>query len=137
VAVGNDEQWRRLCAAIGRPEWAAREGWAANPGRVLHRAAVVAALAGRFRERPRAEWLERLREARVPAGPVRDMAEVMADPALRARDLLRRAALPGPAAVPVDLLALPWRVDGARPPLGLPPPRLGEHTAGFLERFGG
>ena len=88
VAVGNDEQWRRLCAAIGRPEWAAREGWAANPGRVLHRAAVVAALAGRFRERPRAEWLERLREARVPAGPVRDMAEVMADLVLEGVDAI-------------------------------------------------
>jgi crotonobetainyl-CoA:carnitine CoA-transferase CaiB-like acyl-CoA transferase len=36
----------------------------------------------------------------------------------------------------VDLLGLPWRADGVRPPLRLPPPRLGEHTAAFLARFG-
>jgi formyl-CoA transferase/CoA:oxalate CoA-transferase len=131
VAVGNDAQWLRLCEALEAPELAARAEWRANPGRVLHRAEVVAALAARLRGRTRAAWLDRLRTARVPAGPVRDLAEVVADPALAASDLVRRAAGTG-----VDLLGLPWRADGVRPPLRLPPPRLGEHTAAFLARFG-
>jgi hypothetical protein len=33
------------------------------------------------------------------------------------------------------LMALPWRIEGYRPPLRLPPPALGEHTAEFRERF--
>jgi crotonobetainyl-CoA:carnitine CoA-transferase CaiB-like acyl-CoA transferase len=41
----------------------------------------------------------------------------------------------GPAGGP-PLLALPWLSDGARAPVRLAPPRLGEHTAEFLERFG-
>src|SRR5437867_6932027 len=42
VAVGNDAQWRRLCAELGPPDLAARAAWAGNPDRVLHRAEVVA-----------------------------------------------------------------------------------------------
>lgn len=139
VAVGNDGQWQRLCAALGPPELAARESWAKNPGRVLHRAEVVADLAQRFRARPRAEWLERLRLARVPAGPVREVHEVLADPALEARGMVQRAAsaqAEGADAGP-RLLALPWLSDGARAPVRLAPPRLGAHTAEFMERFGG
>lgn len=134
VAVGNDGQWRRLCDVVGEapPGGAA---WAHNPGRVLARAEVVAWLAPRFAAAPRDLWLERLRAARVPAGAVRDVAEAVADPALDARGLVRDATLGD--GTPARLFALPWRADGARPALRFPPPRLGEHTAAFLERFGG
>ncbi len=138
VAVGNDAQWQRLCAALGPPDLAARAAWAGNPGRVLHRVEVVAELSRRLAGRGRAEWLERLRLARVPAGPVREVHEVLADPALATRGMVHRAT-PARAGVPATsapLLALPWLSDGARAPLRLPPPRLGEHTAEFFERFG-
>lgn len=132
VAVGNDGQWRRLCGALGLESLAERH--ATNAGRVLHRAEVVTALAARLGVGPRAEWLDRLRAAQVPAGPVREVSEVVADPALAARDMVRTYA--GPDAPAVPLLALPWRIDGARPPAGLPPPRLGRHTPEFLARWG-
>jgi crotonobetainyl-CoA:carnitine CoA-transferase CaiB-like acyl-CoA transferase len=133
VAIGNDEQWRRLCAAIGAEALAADARFATNPGRVTHRAEVIAALAARFAAEPRDAVLARLFAASVPAGPVRDMAEVMRDPALAARDMVRQSPLPGGGSVP--LLALPWKSDGIRPPLDWPPPALGQHTAEFLERF--
>jgi crotonobetainyl-CoA:carnitine CoA-transferase CaiB-like acyl-CoA transferase len=134
IAVGNDAQWLRLCEAVGAPELAARSEWARNPDRVLHRAEVVAALAERLARRPRAEWLERLRIARVPAGPVRDVVEVVRDPVLAARGFVCEAEI-GPERAAAPLLALPWRTDGARPPLRWPPPRLGEHTDAFRARF--
>jgi crotonobetainyl-CoA:carnitine CoA-transferase CaiB-like acyl-CoA transferase len=135
LAVGNDEQWRRLCAAVGEPARADDPGLARNPDRVLHRAEVVDWLARLFAREPRDTWLERLRAARVPAGAVRDLQEVMSDPVLAARGMVAPATLAGNVAT--DLMALPWRTDGARPPLHLPPPALGEHTAAFRERFGG
>ena len=133
VAVGNDEQFGRLCAALGEPGRAGDPVWSTNPSRVLHRADVVGWLATCFASRPREEWLARLRDARVPAGPVRDVVDALEDPALAGRDLIRSAKLAG--GTPARLLAAPWRTDGARPPLRWPPPALGQHTGEFLAQF--
>jgi crotonobetainyl-CoA:carnitine CoA-transferase CaiB-like acyl-CoA transferase len=135
VAVGNDEQWRRLCVALGEPSRAEDPRTAKNPARILHRAEVIAWLVGRFARESREVWLERLRVERVPAGPVRDLHDVMADPALKARGMVSRAEVPG--GVTTDLLALPWLIQGGRPPLRLPPPSVGQHTAEFRARFPG
>jgi len=134
VAVGNDIQWQRLCAAIGAPALAADARLASNPGRVLHRAEVVEALAAIFASRTRDEWLVTLRSGRVPAGAVREVGEAVRDPALVGRDMVRGATLPG-TGTPVRLFALPWMTDGARAPLRLAPPGLGQHTAEFRARF--
>lgn len=134
LAVGNDEQWRRLCVALAEPGRADDERLAGNPGRVSHREEVVGWLSRVFASGPRDEWLARLAAARVPAGAVREMDEVVRDPALEARDLVRPATLPGGERT--RLFALPWRIDAARPPLRLSPPALGQHTAEFLARFG-
>ncbi|MGH7731895.1 MAG: CaiB/BaiF CoA transferase family protein, partial [Candidatus Eiseniibacteriota bacterium] len=95
LAVGNDEQWRRLCAAMGEPGRADDPRSARNPDRVLHRGEIVDWLAGRFARESRATWLERLRAARVPAGAVRELHEVMADPTLGGRGMVTAAALAG------------------------------------------
>ncbi len=133
IAVGNDGQWARLCEALGGapPEAAA---WVRNPERVLARADVVAWVNARLATRPRAEWLAALQGARVPAGAVREVHEVVADPALTSRGMISETTLPDGTAT--RLFGLPWRVDGTRPPLRLPPPALGQHTAEFLARFG-
>ncbi len=134
LAVGNDGQWTRLCEAMGEPERARDARFAANPGRVEHRDELVGWLTARFAQAPRRDWLERFRRARVPAGPVREVHEAMADPALTARGMVAPHRLPGGETTP--LMALPWQVDGVRPPLTLPPPALGAHTAEFLSEFG-
>ncbi len=134
LAVGNDAQWRRVCDALGEPERGLDPRWAANPERVLRRDEVVGWLAGRFAGAPRAEWLERFHSAGVPAGPVREVHEAVADPALVARGMVAPRALADGTVTP--LLALPWRADGARPPVTLPPPALGQDTEAFLHAFG-
>ena len=70
----------------------------------------------------------------MPAGPVREVHEVMHDPALRERQLVRDVSLPDGTSTP--LMSLPWRIDGERPGVMLPPPALGEATEEFLARFG-
>jgi glutaryl-CoA transferase len=135
LAVGNDTQWTRLCEALGEPDLARDERFATNPGRVEHRVELVGRLSARFASAPRETWLARLRQAKVPAGPVREVHEAMADPALLARGMVAPQRLHGGLVTP--LLALPWQVDGKRPPLELPPPGLGAHTAEFLDEFGG
>lgn len=134
IAVGNDGQWRKLCAALEMPAWADDPAWARNPDRVQNRAEVVAAVGARLRERPRADWLLRLREHGVPCGPLRSLLEAVQDPALAGRGMVRDVVQSGGETLP--LLALPWMTDGERAPVRRPPPALGEHTAEFLAKFG-
>jgi crotonobetainyl-CoA:carnitine CoA-transferase CaiB-like acyl-CoA transferase len=134
LAVGNDAQWRRVCEAMGEPARGTDPRFAANPARVLHRADVVGWLAGRFASEPREAWLARFRAAGVPAGPVRNVLEAVTDPVLAARGLVAPHALPDGTVTP--LFSLPWRADGVRAPVTLPPPALGQHTREFLREFG-
>src|SRR5205807_9143541 len=75
VAAPNDGLWARLCEAIGRPDLAAHDRFATNPGRVRNREELVRELSSTFRARPAAEWLARLAEHGVPAGKVRGVRE--------------------------------------------------------------
>ncbi|HYR11319.1 MAG TPA: CoA transferase [Longimicrobium sp.] len=125
VAVGNDAQWRRLCAAMGADDLAADERFATNPGRVEHREQVVTALAARFRARPASEWLGMMEAAGVPCAPVQTVGEALADPAARDRLWPMEGATYG--AVPT--VASPLRFSRTPAALRDSAPVLGEHTA--------
>ena len=85
LAVGNDAQFARFCAVAGCSELAADPRFARNAGRVRDRAVLVPLLAARLKLRPRAEWLSALEAAKVPCGPINDLADVFADPQVRER----------------------------------------------------
>ena len=73
-----------------------------------------------LRERPAAEWVAALRAAAVPAGPINDVAEAFA----LAESLgMEPVAEAGGYPLPTP----PLRLDGERPPIRRPPPRLDEH----------
>ena len=78
VAVGNDRLFARLCAAVGLPELARDARFATNSARVAHADELAARLEAVLRTRPAAEWVEALRAASVPAGPINDVAEAFA-----------------------------------------------------------
>jgi glutaryl-CoA transferase len=126
VAVGNDAQFRRLCEAIGRPELADDERYATNPARVANREELVEILQQEFSRLTADEWVERIREARVPAGPVNALADVFSDEHVLSSGILQ--TVEHPAAGVLKMLASPLLVDGERPPVRRPPPTLGQHT---------
>ncbi|MFC7330316.1 CaiB/BaiF CoA transferase family protein [Marinactinospora rubrisoli] len=146
IAAGNDALYQRLCAALDRPDLAADPRFAANPGRVAHRAELIGALSATLRERGAAEWLDRLRRAGVPAGRVRGVLD-----AVRAADEAGddvTLSLPHPTAGPLDLVRAGFRpaaephggTGEAAPPHGspgpLPPPLLGQHSTAILAELG-
>jgi crotonobetainyl-CoA:carnitine CoA-transferase CaiB-like acyl-CoA transferase len=126
VAVGNDAQWRSLCAAIGADELEADARLATNPGRIEHRGEVVGALADRFRTRPAAEWLGRMEAAGVPCAPVQSVGEALADRVLTERDGVW--PMEGATYGAVDTVASPLRLSRTPAALRDPAPALGEHT---------
>lgn len=133
VAVGTDEQWRRFCRALDLPQ-SADARLATNAGRVEHRDELTADLMRRFAKAPASSWIERLEPAGVPAGPVRTLAEVFADPQVRALDL--DAVLPHPAYGPLRTVGAAFRFSETPASLRLAPPLVGQHTDEVLAEIG-
>src|SRR5712671_5222011 len=70
VAAGNDNLFRRLCAALDRPGLAEDKRFCSNKDRVVHRAELVPLLAAIFATRPVAHWADLLEGAGIPNGPL-------------------------------------------------------------------
>ena len=126
LAVGNDAQFGNLCKALGREELATDERFARNPDRVANREELVALLQEEFSKKTADEWVEEIRGAGVPIGPVNTLADVFSDGHVLSSDVLQDVE--HPAAGTLKLLASPILVDGERLPIRRPPPTLGQHT---------
>lgn len=131
VAVGTDAQFRALCAVLGRPELADDPRFATNPARVQNRELLLPLLEEILGQRPRAFWIQELKRAGVPAGPVNSLSDLFGDPGLVGRILME---VEHPSVGRYPTLVCP--VSLAWPGSPLPPPRLGEHTELVLARLG-
>jgi crotonobetainyl-CoA:carnitine CoA-transferase CaiB-like acyl-CoA transferase len=124
VAAGNDNLFRRLCAALERPGLAEDPRFCTNKERVVHRRELVPILADIFKTRPRAEWARLLDGAGLPNGPINTLDQVVADPQTEALGMIQHK--PGSA---LGLVGLPLSFDGVRPAFAQAAPALGEHNA--------
>jgi len=134
LAVGNDGQYRKFCDVAGRPELASDPRFATNASRVRHRDLLVPLLVELMRQRPKADWLAALEAAKVPCGPINDLAEVFADPQVQARGM--QVQVPHPLAEELSLVASPMKLSRTPPTTRHPPPMLGQHTDEVLAQFG-
>jgi crotonobetainyl-CoA:carnitine CoA-transferase CaiB-like acyl-CoA transferase len=134
LAVGNDGQFERYCAVAGCPELARDERFSRNAARVRHRDLLVPLLATTMRTRRRADWLAALDAAKVPCGPINDLAEVFADPQVLHRGM--RATVPHPHQDALELVASPMKLSATPVQLRRAPPLLGQHTDEVLAELG-
>jgi crotonobetainyl-CoA:carnitine CoA-transferase CaiB-like acyl-CoA transferase len=134
LAVGNDEQFRRMCDVIALPQMAVDGRYATNPARVANHAALRDALAARLRERGRDEWIARLTAAGVPCGAVRDVADALADPQVAARRMIE--AVEHAAAGVIRVLGVPVKLSETPGAVRSAPPTLGQHTDTVLRELG-
>ncbi len=130
IAVGNDELWKKFCAAINLETMDGIERFATNRDRVMHYDALRPLIAGKLRTRTRREWIDILGRDGVPCGSVRDLNEVFADPQLRARGML--ASIMHETIGPLTLTGVPVKLSDTPGDVRMAPPRLGEHTAAIL-----
>ena len=131
LAVGNDSQFAKFCAVAGHPEWASDERFSTNPQRVRHRAALIPLMEAVFKTRSKADWLAALEAAKVPCGPINNLAEVFADPHVQARQMV--AHWTHSMGTDVDLVASPLKLLGTPVRRDFPPPTLGQHTDEVLQ----
>ncbi|MEM6617732.1 MAG: CaiB/BaiF CoA-transferase family protein, partial [Pseudomonadota bacterium] len=118
LAVGNDGQFARFCAAIGRAELAEDPRFTTNPARVDHREVLIPIIRAETETRTKADLLAACEAAGVPASPINTMAEVFADPHIQARGLqLELEGLPG-VRNPMRFSEIPLATAHPAPKLG-------------------
>ena len=130
VAAGNDNLFRRLCAAIGRPGLAEESRFASNAERVVNRRELVPILTDIFRTAPMAVWGERLDQAGIPNSPIQTLDKVVSDAQTQALGIIQQWA----GSPTLSLVGLPMSFDGARPAFAKTAPRLGEDNAETADR---
>ncbi len=134
IGGANQKNWEALGEVLGHPEWKSDARFVDNDARMKNLPALVETMTAVLSTRTRAEWLEALDAAGVPAGPVNNMKEALTNPQVVARGMVVEVDHPksgrSPAlGCPVHFSATPASVDiGA--------PLLGEHTREILREAG-
>jgi crotonobetainyl-CoA:carnitine CoA-transferase CaiB-like acyl-CoA transferase len=119
IATGNDGQYQRLCRLLGLDDMAEHADYLHNADRVANRPEMIRRLTGATAQRTRDDLLAACEAEGVPAGPINDLADVMADPQVIARGMqIELDGVPG--------LRSPFRFSGAELALHRPAPKLGE-----------
>jgi crotonobetainyl-CoA:carnitine CoA-transferase CaiB-like acyl-CoA transferase len=119
LATGNDAQYRRLCAVLGLADMASDAAFATNADRIANRGALTERLTSATRVWTKTDLLAACEAQGIPAGPINDLAEALADPQVTARKMqLDMAGVPG--------LRTPITFAGAELATGRPAPKLGE-----------
>jgi crotonobetainyl-CoA:carnitine CoA-transferase CaiB-like acyl-CoA transferase len=126
--TASDQHWMPLCKALGLEVWGA--SFPDNAVRVHKRDEVMQVLTEKISAIERSRLLAMLDEVDVPVGPVNDVAEILADPHVRARRLV--GSFDYPEVGEFKALAIPYKFLGwDNPEIGRPP-ALGEHTESVL-----
>ena len=107
-----------------------------QPVRLAAKAEIDAIVSAALRQQPTAHWLERLREARIPCGPVNNFEQALNDAQVLARDMVVEVPLKSGARVRMP--GNPIKLSGADPGRAFTrPPELGENTRQVLGEFVG
>jgi len=130
LAVGNDGQFRRLCAILGLEGIVDDPSFSTNKARVANRDEVRRLVSTETLRWQKADLLRACETDAVPAGAINTIEEMFADPQIQARGLrvdladAKGTVIPG-VRTPVVLSQTPLRYER-------PSPRLGEHQEEVL-----
>ncbi|MDU9005207.1 CaiB/BaiF CoA transferase family protein [Sedimentitalea todarodis] len=119
IATGNDAQYQRLCRLLGLDEMVEAPEFLRNKDRLANRRVMIARLNGATVGWSKADLLAGCEAQGIPAGPINDLDEAMADPQVVARGMqIELDGVPG--------IRAPFRFSDAELALHRPAPKLGE-----------
>ena len=129
VACIGDAFFERFLQMLPLPELL-DPAFAAQPARLANKALIDQAIGEAFVLQPTSYWLQQLRQARIPCGPVNDFAQALTDPQVLARDMVVPVALPSGAVVRMP--GNPIKLSDAENPNFTAPPSVGQHSREIL-----
>lgn len=134
LAVGNDGQFASFCEAVGAPELARDPRYALNSDRVVNLQPLMEFITAEIGQRDRPEIIGLLRRHGVPCSPINNIAEILEEPQIQHREMLRYLKHPTAGQVPqivspLKFQQMPLEFEDA-------PPLLGADTAAVLEDLG-
>ena len=124
LGVANSRLFFKLATALGRDEWTTDPRYQTNANRMEHREHLIQEIRTHILQETKEVWMERLEAAGVPCAPILTIPEVLAQPQTQAMDIMR--PMPG---ADLEIMSLPFSIDGKRPDFRSRAPKLGEHTA--------
>jgi crotonobetainyl-CoA:carnitine CoA-transferase CaiB-like acyl-CoA transferase len=125
IGGNGDSIYQRLMNAAQRSDLANDPRLQSNSGRVTHEAEIDLALTDWCRSQSSADVLATLEEARVPAGPIYNAKDMLADPHFQQRGLFEQIEINGK---PLKIPAISPRMDGTPGKTQWPGPDVGSHT---------
>ena len=134
LAVGNDEQFVRFAAAIGRADLSDDPRYATNRERVRNLDTLHPLITECLAQRDLEDWIAIFGEQKVPCGPINTVPMVFAEEQVRHRKMLQD--LPHPLSGTVPSVVSPMRFARSELSFESAPPLLGEHTNDILRQLG-
>ena len=137
LAIGNDGQFARFCAATGNADWSQDARFTKNSDRIINRKALAELLYPLMKTRTTAEWIKLLEDKAVPCGPINNIAEAFDDDQVKARGLhVQTPRNAGDGIGTISTVASPMRLTATPPVVRRPPPAMGQHTDEILAEMG-
>jgi crotonobetainyl-CoA:carnitine CoA-transferase CaiB-like acyl-CoA transferase len=134
VACGNDGQFQNLCRLLKLPELADDIRFKKNDGRLKHRVELETRLADAVRTWTSSGFFAAMEAAGVPGGPINTIDQVLADPQIAARGLLRE--MKRRDGTPVTVIGYPGQLSRTPASYRIAPQTHGEDTDEILAEFG-
>lgn len=135
LQVAGPPMFKRWCRLVGRPELFDDPRFANDDLRWQHGDVLNDIMAQWCADKTKAEVLERLEAAKLPAAPMHSTQEVLDDPHVQAMGFLQRVPFPG-APRDVPIIETPFRMSATPGQIRRRAPQLGEHTDEILGEIG-
>lgn len=132
VACIGDAFFARFVEMLPLPELLKPE-YARQPARLADKAFIDGAISKAFAQHSSAEWLERLRAARIPCGPVNNFAQALADAQVVARDMVVSTTLESGEVVRMP--GIPMKFSETNEARFTAPPRVGQDSRRILSQM--
>ncbi|MFC4025295.1 CaiB/BaiF CoA transferase family protein [Oceanobacillus longus] len=133
IAVGNDNQFNKLCTILDKSSLSKDSRFFTNAKRVKHRNILISLLQERFITKPTEYWVKKCQSNNIPCGAIQNIAEVSVDPQLQEREMF--IDYEHPTAGMVKVVGSPIKLSRTPVKYKLHPPDIGEHNVEIQAKF--